>query len=177
MKTMYKPLFLALATALSAPAIAAGNTLVGWAVLPAATFSDGSTSGQFAAPNPYGSNLPPYADLQPVQGLSAVLPSADDESFIVMTDNGFGAQGNSADALLRLYSLRPDFKTAKGGSGSVGASNFLTGTLLARFTQPSRITLNDANRKLGIAIQADYDNYYNDAGKPAVDPSIRLAAC
>jgi hypothetical protein len=174
MKTPYKPLFLTLAAALSAPAIAASNTLVGWALMPAAIFSDGPTSGQFAAPNPYGTNLPPYTDRQPVQGLSAVLPGADEDSFIVMTDNGFGAKGNSADALLRLYSLRPEFKTASGGSGTVSATNFLTGTPLARFSSPSRITLNDTNHRLSIAIQADYAHYYSDAAKPAVDPSIKF---
>jgi hypothetical protein len=174
MKTMRKRLLLALATALSAPAFATGNTLVGWALMPAATFSDGPTSGQFAAANPYGTNLPPYENLQPVQGLSAVLPGADEDSFVVMTDNGFGAQGNSADALLRLYSVRPDFKTAKGGSGTVGASNYQTGSPLANFSHPSRLTLNDANHKLGIPIQAEYDNYYNDPLNAKVDPSIRF---
>ena len=34
--------------------------LTGWAHMPAATFADGFTSGQFAAPNPYGTNLPPF---------------------------------------------------------------------------------------------------------------------
>jgi hypothetical protein len=36
-----------------------------------------------------------------------------------MPDNGYGAKGNSADVLLRLYRIRPDFKTATGGSGAV----------------------------------------------------------
>lgn len=173
-KMMHKPLFLALAAALCAPALATSNTLVGWAVMPAATFSDGPTSGQFASANPYGTNVSPYVNLQPVQGFSAVLPGADDDSFIVMTDNGFGALGNSADTLLRMYSLRPDFKTAHGGTGTVSATNYLSGTPLARFTHPSRITLNDVNHKLDIPIQADYDNYYNDPSKAAVDPSIRF---
>lgn len=173
MQALQKPLFLALISAVSINAVAAENTLVGWAMQPAATFSDGPTSAQFAAANPYGTNLPPYANLQPVQGLSAVLPGANG-SFIVMTDNGFGAQNNSADALLRLYSLRPDFKTATGGTGEVSATNFLTGTPLARFTQASRNTLNDINQKLSIPIQADYENYYNDATKPQVDSAIKF---
>ena len=41
-----KPLVVALAAAISAPAMAATNTLVGWAMMPADTFSDGPTSGQ-----------------------------------------------------------------------------------------------------------------------------------
>lgn len=179
MQRMLKPLYAAtLATisamTLSAQASSPDNTLVGWAVMPAATFADGPTSGQFTTPNPYGSNLPPYIGKQPVQGISAVLPGADDDSFIVMTDNGFGARSNSADALLRLYSLHPDFRTARGGSGTVNATNFLVGTALKNFANPSRITLNDNNRKLGLPIQADYNNYYDDASKPAVDSSIKF---
>src|SRR3982074_2750837 len=33
--------------------------LTGWAQMPAATFADGPTSGQFLAPNPFGPTLPP----------------------------------------------------------------------------------------------------------------------
>lgn len=174
MKTTFKPMIIALTVALAAPAFAAGNTLVGWAVLPGTTFADGPTSGQFAGANPYGTHLPPYADSQPVQGFSAVLPGPAAGTFLVMTDNGFGTQANSADALLRVYAMHPDFKTASGGNGTVSAINYTLGTDLSNFSSPSRITLNDANHKLGIAIQADFDNYYNDASKPAIDPSIKF---
>src|SRR5690348_3908820 len=173
MRTATK-LTIALAAVLASPAFAAGNTLIGWAMLPAATFSDGPTSGQFAAANPYGTNLPPYMNLQPVQGFSAVLAGPGKNTFLVMPDNGFGAQGNSADALLRMYALKADFKTAHGGSGTVSAVNFTLGTELRRFSGPSHITLNDANHKLGITIQADMDHYYNDPSKPVVDPGIKF---
>ncbi len=172
-----KPLVLAIAAAIlppvfATPVLAAPNTLVGWAMLPADTFSDGPTSGQMASPNPYGTFQPPYENLQPVQGFSAVLPGADENSFVVMTDNGFGGQSNSADTLLRLYSVRPDFRTATGGSGKVSASDYLSGAPLARFTHPSRLTLNDINQKLDLPIQADYRFYYNDGSKPRVDSQI-----
>lgn len=174
MKAVLKPLIVAIAAATTLPALAAGNTLVGWAGLPAATFADGPTSGQFAGANPYGTNVPPYANLQPVQGFSGVLDGPVEGSYVIMTDNGFGAQGNSADTLLRLYALSPDFKTRDGGSGTVKPVDFSLGTPLAKFTSPSRITLNDINRKLTLPIQADYTNYYNDPAKAAVDPSIRF---
>lgn len=181
MQNLSKPLHAAIlapiltsALAAMAHATSADNTLIGWAVMPAATFADGPTSGQFTTPNAYGSNLPPYTNKQPVQGISAVLEGADDDSFIVMTDNGFGARGNSADALLRLYSLRPDFRTARGGSGTVSATNFLTGTALKNFAIPSRVTLNDNNQKLGLPIQADYGHYYDDPNKAGVDASIKF---
>lgn len=171
MRTL-KPLAVALIAAISAPAIAASNTLVGWAMMPADTFSDGPTSGQMASANPYGTFPPPYESRQPVQGFSAVLPGADENSFIFMSDNGFGTQTNSGDALLRLYSVRPDFRTANGGSGKVSASDYLSGAPLARFTHPSRLTLNDINQKLELPIQADYRFYYNDGSKPRVDSAI-----
>lgn len=169
-----KPLVVALAAAISAPVMAAGNTLVGWAMMPADTFSDGPTSGQMATGNPYGTFQPPYEHRQPVQGFSAVLPGADENSFVFMTDNGFGGQGNSADTLLRLYSVRPDFRTANGGSGKVSASDYLSGAPLARFVEPSRLTLNDVNQTLELPIQADYRFYYNDGSKPLVDSAIQF---
>src|SRR5438552_1151272 len=73
-------------------------TLSGWALLPANTFSDGPTSGQFAGPGA-GTDL-------------------------VMPDNGFGTQGNSGDTLLRRYGMRPDFRTPSGGTGTVSAVDF-----------------------------------------------------
>lgn len=167
-----KPLVLALAAAMSTPVMAATNTLVGWAMMPADTFSDGPTSGQMTSGNPYGTFTPPYDGRQPVQGFSAILPGADENNFIVMTDNGFGTQDNSADTLLRLYSVRPDFRTASGGSGKVSASDYRSGTVLARFIAPSRLGLNDINQKLGLPIQADYRFYYNDGSKPSVDGDI-----
>lgn len=174
-----KPLVFAIAAAIlppvfAAPAMAASNTLVGWAMLPADTFSDGPTSGQMANPNPYGTFQPPYENRQPVQGFSAVLPGADEDSFVVMTDNGFGTQANSGDTLLRMYSVRPDFRTANGGSGKVSASDYLSGAPLARFSHPSRITLNDVNQKLELPIQADYRFYYNDGSKPRVSADIEF---
>src|SRR5262247_2060642 len=72
-------------------------SLVGQAILPADTFSVGSTSGQFiTAAN---DRVPPFVRRQPVQGISAVL-QAKDGDFLVMCDNGFGAKANSADFLL-----------------------------------------------------------------------------
>lgn len=160
------------ASAMTSLTANAASTLVGWAIMPAATFSDGPTSGQFAGPNPYGTNLPPYINLQPVQGFSGVLKGAGN-SLQMLTDNGFGARANSADYLLRSYAVLPDFKTASGGTGTVSAANWNTGAALPAFDASSRITLSDPNNLLSIKIQADYTNYYNDASKPLVDASIK----
>ena len=148
-------------------------TLTGWASMPAATFSDGPTSGQFAAPNPYGTNLPPYVGRQPVQGFSGVLPGPGADTFQFLVDNGFGAQANSADALLRMYTLKVDFRTRSGGSGSVAPASGSTGRPAAAFDASTRVSLNDANHLIGIPIQADHTHYYGNAANPAVDAAIR----
>lgn len=148
------------------------NTLTGWAIMPAATFADGPTSGQFIAQNPYGTNTAPYLNQQPVQGFSGVL-AGPGGSYRFLVDNGFGSQTNSADSLLRAYAVLPDFKTATGGSGTVSAAGWNTGVAQAAYDAASRITLNDANRQLGFTIQADYTRYYNNAANPLVDASIR----
>lgn len=44
---------------------------------------------------------------------------------MVMADNGFGTQDNSADFLLRIYKLSPDFKTKSQGSGTVTVQSFI----------------------------------------------------
>jgi len=146
--------------------------LSGWAMMPAATFADGPTSGQFAAPNTYGTNPPPYLNKQPVQGFSGVLRGPGRDTFRFITDNGFGGQSNSADALLRMYTLAIDFRIRHGGSGTVSPADWNSGRPLRAFSAASRITLNDANHQLGLPIQADYAHYYNDPTKPAVDPTI-----
>ena len=162
-----------LCTAAAHGAQPATPTLSGWAQLPAATFADGPTSGQFAAPNPYGTNLPPYAGKQPVQGFSAVLRAPGHDTFRFMTDNGFGAQTNSADALLRIYTVKVDFRTRRGGSGTVAPAHWNNGRPAPAFDAGTRITLNDANHQLGLPIQADYTNYYNKPANPPVDAAIR----
>lgn len=79
--------------------------LEGWAVLPADTFAPGPPSG-FAI-GPANDRTPPF-DSQPVQGISAILPKWNG-NYLVMSDNGFGAKGNSADYRLRWYEVDPDF--------------------------------------------------------------------
>jgi hypothetical protein len=166
-------------TGLATPLAQAANTLEGWALMPAATVADGPTTGQFTG-NGFGANssLLPIINGQSVQGFSAVLNGPSAGSYYFMPDNGFGSQGNSADALLRVYAVTPDFKTASGGSGTVSAANYGSGAALGNFSAASQITLADPDRKLGFAIQADYARYYNGSAtlNPlgiAVDASIK----
>src|SRR6188768_958255 len=116
----------ALASALGA-SNAFANELTAFAVMPANTFAVGSTSGQFAGSGA-GGNALPLVNKQPVQGISAVLAGPTDDTFYVMPDNGFGAKTNSADALLRVYAIKPDFtvwtKRGRRGSGTISPANF-----------------------------------------------------
>lgn len=162
----------AAALVLSPLAMAGVNTLEGWALMPANTFADGPTSGQFAGAG-NGGNALPLVNLQPVQGFSAVLRGAVAGSYLFMPDNGFGTQGNSADALLRVYGVRPDFRTALGGSGTVSAASIATGAALPSFGAGSHLTLADPDRRLGFTVQADYTHYYNNPANALVDASIR----
>lgn len=167
-----KPLAAALLL-VSAASAHAQNTLVGWAVLPAATFSDGPTSGQFAFSNANSpANNPPYIGQQAVQGFSGILAGANG-SYRMLVDNGFGSQGNSADNLLRMYSVQVDYKTASGGTGTVSAANWNTGASSAAFDASTRVTLSDPNQLVSFKTQADYTHYYNNAANPLVDASIR----
>src|SRR5215813_7088982 len=140
-------------------ATTAGATeLVGFALMPANTFAEGPTSGQFAGPGA-GGNALPLIDKQPVQGISAVLPGPTANSFYVMPDNGFGAKTNSADALLRIYAVHPDFKTWNGstvsGSGTVSPVDFRSGRTRATFDERSFVKLRDPHHRLGFDIVAD----------------------
>ena len=157
------PLLAIAAAVLAGPA--AANTLTGWAMPPAATFSDGPTAGQFAFTNNNSPlNNPPYLNKQPVQGFSGVLQGANG-SFQMLVDNGFGAKGNSADALLRMYAVQVDW-----AARSVSAAHFQTGAVLPAYSAASRITLNDSNRQMPFAIVADAASYPGSA--IAVDAAI-----
>jgi glycerophosphoryl diester phosphodiesterase len=113
-----------LPTAAPAPARAASRdepVLLARAILPSDAYQPGPPSGALASPaNGVSGPFPG----QPIPGFSAVLDAGGGE-FWGMPDNGYGTKGNSADFLLRLYRIRPDFRTAAGGSGAVAVLGFL----------------------------------------------------
>ena len=88
--------------------IPAHPELVGWASLPADTFVPGSEpSGYFTTATPSA----PYPG-QPVQGFSAIH-ALGDGSYLVMSDNGFGAKANSQDFGSRVHRIRPNTDTGR----------------------------------------------------------------
>ncbi|MDX2231972.1 MAG: glycerophosphodiester phosphodiesterase family protein [Leptolyngbyaceae cyanobacterium bins.349] len=96
--------------------------LKGFAVLPADTFAEGPPSGNFITGTTNGRTIPFPG--QPIQGFSAVQ-FADGNNFWFMPDNGFGAKNNSADFLLRVYRVDPNFRGNEGGNGTVNIRNFI----------------------------------------------------
>ena len=98
------------------PMANADNELIGRAVLPARTFAQGPTSGTLLGDAPINHVKVPFAGKQPVQGFSGAVRNPDG-TYWVMPDNGYGSIENSADFDLRVYLIRPDFKTQHGGSG------------------------------------------------------------
>ena len=158
--------------------------LVARAVLPAATFAAGPTSGQFltlnndgtiGTLNANGETVPFLTPSgQPVQGFSGVLPGAKAGTYLVLVDNGYGTKANSPDSLLRFYSVETDFAT-----GKVYPTDLQTGARLDSFTDKSFFQLNDKNGVLkGFqTIVADQDIYPGSdkltPGGTPVDPAIK----
>ncbi|WP_088241122.1 esterase-like activity of phytase family protein [Calothrix rhizosoleniae] len=129
-----------------------GAELVGRAILSADTFAPGSTSGQFKQTN----RTVPFIQAQPVQGFSAVISGPKPGTYLVISDNGFGAKSNSYDYLLRIYGVEPDFVT-----GTVFPVDVQTGERLSSFNHRSFVELNDRHRRLQWPIVGDGHFYPN----------------
>jgi hypothetical protein len=117
-----------------------GPKLLGRAILPSDAYQPGPPSGSAVAPN--NGVTPPFPG-QPIPGFSAVLDAGHGELW-GMPDNGYGAKTNSADFLLRLYRIRPNFETARGGAGTVEILGFLQlrdpdGRIPFPLTRPDRL--------------------------------------
>ena len=107
-----------------------GAVLSAWSVLPAATYVPGSeTSGHWTTGNAV---VPaPYVG-QPVQGFSGTH-ALGDGSFLVLSDNGFGAKANSADFLLSVHRITPETDDADGSGETTDDETVLT------FSDPQRL--------------------------------------
>jgi hypothetical protein len=113
-------------------------TLTGFAALPATTFLPASEpSGSLLGTAPINGITPPFAD-QPVQGFSGVLRNRDG-SYDALSDNGYGNQANSADFVLRIHRIIPDFTT--GAVDVVGGVNLTDpdGHVPWPLTRPDRV--------------------------------------
>ncbi|GAB2844211.1 esterase-like activity of phytase family protein [Lentzea nigeriaca] len=117
-RTLAVGLTLLSVTALATPTTAAPAaapkqaTLTNFASLPAETYLPGSEpSGAALGTNPINGVTPPFAD-QPIQGFSGIVRNSDG-TFDAISDNGYGTKANSADWLLRINRIAPNFKTGE----------------------------------------------------------------
>ena len=100
-------------------------TLVGRAVLPYDTLAEGPPAGAFVVPSTQNGVTFPLPS-QPVEGFSGIIDGQHPGEYLAMADNGFGSKANSRDFLIRAYFIRPHFKTARGGSGTVKVGEFIS---------------------------------------------------
>ncbi|WP_199344856.1 MULTISPECIES: esterase-like activity of phytase family protein [Nostoc] len=94
--------------------------LVGFASLPADTYSDGPVSGEEISGNGRTGPFPG----QPIQGFSGVQ-FANNDSLYFLSDNGYGSKDNSEDFLLRIHRLDPNFKGTENGDGTVKILDYI----------------------------------------------------
>jgi glycerophosphoryl diester phosphodiesterase len=112
----------------TAPSASAGRgpgiepTLIQRATLSADHIAPGPPSGAMASPA--NGRTGPFPG-QVIPGFSAMIDNGDG-TFWAMPDNGFGAKGNSADFLLRLYHITPEWETAEGGAGEIRVGDFIS---------------------------------------------------
>jgi glycerophosphoryl diester phosphodiesterase len=111
---------LAAVLALTATAQATEPRLDARAILPA--------DATWPAPFPGVPNTEPApaaGATQPIGGFSALL-DAGHGRYYAMPDNGFGNRANSRSFLLRVYEVRPQWETKRGGSGRVDVLDAIT---------------------------------------------------
>jgi len=102
-----------------------GDLLFSRAVLKAASFAEGPTSGLYIGDGPINDQELPFKNKQPIQGFSSILNNMDG-TFTAMSDNGFGSIENSADYNLRLYKIKPRFKSFfRKGKGDIQVLEYI----------------------------------------------------
>src|SRR5262245_54306717 len=139
--------------------------LTGWAEIPSTYRQPGPVSGQFATPA--NGVSPPYQG-QPLPGFSGMIPTSTPGAFFALPDNGFGAQGNSADFVIGFYEVTPTFKSSGDGTTSPGPVAVHSFT---PFSDP--LALLDASYITDGPVY-NRTNYYSTGLQIPVDPSIPM---
>src|SRR5258708_21595496 len=105
---------------------AAPGTLVGRALLAAATLADGPRAGQaFASRKTINGVKVPF-DSQPVGGVVDISPGPYGGAFYVLSNSTFDTAANSADYQLRIYTVEVNWRTSNDGDGRVSGVDWLT---------------------------------------------------
>lgn len=142
-----------------------GPSLSGWAEIPSTYRHPGPVSGQFTG----GGNgvTPPYQG-QPIPGFSGVIPAGKPGRFLGLPDNGYGAQGNSADFVLGFYEFTPRFKTRGDGTTTPGQ---ITVNRFTPFRDPHGYAT--SAYIAGGPVHARTTYYPAPAAQIGVDPAIK----
>lgn len=159
---------LALSVLITASSAVAADDLFrlsGWAAIPSEYRHPGPVSGQFTGPA--NGVTPPYSG-QPIPGFSGMIPAETRGEYIALPDNGFGAQGNSADFVIGFYTVRPRFKTGGDGTTDPGPVDVLTFT---PFSDPHGFL--DASYITNGPVYGRTHYYPPPAFQIPVDPSIK----
>jgi hypothetical protein len=90
------------------------DTLEKRAILPAEATAPAPWNGAIGT-----EPVPAPGSRQPVGGFSALLDAPGRDVYWAMPDNGFGNKANSHSFILRVYRVRANWETARGGSGDV----------------------------------------------------------
>jgi glycerophosphoryl diester phosphodiesterase len=114
---------------LAVPAHAQGRaaTLVGRAILPAATLADGPKAGLKAlVPSKVLNGVRVPFDSQPVGTVSGIIPGDYAGTWMFLSESTFDNKQNSDDYLLRIYTVEIDLRRANSGGGSVAVLDWMT---------------------------------------------------
>jgi hypothetical protein len=103
------------------PAAVTAPTLIARSTIPATLYLPGPVSGTALGTTPINGVTPPFPG-QPIPGFSAILELSGGR-LLGLADNGFGSKANSADYLLQLDVVRPNWKTAAASTGPRNSGN------------------------------------------------------
>jgi hypothetical protein len=146
--------------------------LRGRALLSATAYQPGPVSGTLLDPTPVNGVTPPFPG-QPIPGFSAVIPAVagnrSGNRLLAMPDNGFGAKTNSADFLLRAYTITPHYR--RGGAATPGQPGEVAVEGFIHFRDPNHrvpfpIVHEDTSDRLLTGADFDIESLARDANGP-----------
>ena len=153
-RTVFAAVFLAALTIAPAAPVAAAPTLTGRAILPADATAPAPSAG---APD----TEPAPGVRQPVGGFSALVDAPGRDTYFAMPDNGFGTKANSRSFLLRLYRVRPHWRTAGHGRGDVEVLDWIT-LRDPRRNVPFELVNEDTSKRLLTGADFDVESVRRD---------------
>lgn len=153
------------APATPSAAAVATPTLISRSTIPATQYVPGPPSGAALGTTPINGVTPPFPG-QPIPGFSGILDLPGGR-LLGLPDNGFGSKLNSADYLLQLNVVRPNWKTSQPATGpqNGGAASVERTIRLSDPWKRAGLTLTRDDRQLTGAdfdIESIQPGYFGD---------------